>query len=581
MFRELIERNAITNYTYHKLAIQLKPLVLQAVTHAFNVESASGTTKEVNQALAENGVPNPQRMLTAAALGSSTFQSVVLPNNLDLPRDSAPWVPTAEQNITHHGTTVSTLKHPGIVLIFWDRTTATGFFIYDGRKTKSCSRRRTVSQAANYTTYIFPGRMIDWNRGKFIKKINFICAGHGIQPSNFWALNKSKHRLLTTTWSREHASRVINLLWLQQNWKQRQTFLKRIGGLINANPAWNSGLMIGVAAKNGTVRSYMSHIRDFAEFKNCSTKQILTLMIQRKLDCRDIHIWLWDRLHGEVRYTTAVNAITAFSWFYSILRKESFNEVHKGTLSWIKKLRRHWQLQHRGAAELCWDDILIFIKHIKSFDWDGFDADRIFDCAVISLWAALRTGEALNLHLNHVSFVILKGRRVIEVPTMRPGALLRITLFNVKTCTGNKTVSKFVPPFPLQPEFCPHRAFTRLTQRAGGYFSNSEGSPLSQSLLNQRLRPYVKWVVPKYLSHLMDKRNKMTWYMFRVSYFNIAVTELDVPVHQTSVHATHRNPNTIYNSYIHHTDAVRRFKMAQLVQDHVDAFVRLAKPAGI
>ena len=191
MFRELLESKAITNFKHHNIAINLEPLVLQAVSRAFTVEASSGTTKEINNALASHLIPDPQRMLVATGLGCSTFSSMVLSNNVAGLRGGVQWVPTLEPNTTRCGQTPGGLaKHPGIVIIFWDRSTATGFFIFDGKKSRSCSRRRSPSQAANYPTYVLTGRMSDWNRGKFHHKINHICSFHNVGTSNFWELNQ-------------------------------------------------------------------------------------------------------------------------------------------------------------------------------------------------------------------------------------------------------------------------------------------------------------------------------------------------------------------------------------------------------
>ena len=575
-FRTILEKNSINRYTYRRIAIKLKPVVKSVLRSVFSNELSGkqGVPRSVNSTLAGTIHPSRGDRQVAAGLMRGTFGTFV---HWDRPYPEPDhYVPTTPFNLD--GKELHHRKHPGIIFIFWDKVTATGYFIENVNPNPRRCRTVpfTLVEAEKCQCIILSGRSSDWRKGKIRSKLNKIYTSLGLRPSKHWALDKSRDRLISTTWSRRHATTVIKLLWQQQFMQHRNLALRQLNGLLNENPYWKSGLMVDVAAKHGTVGTYMSHIRDFADWSSVSTKTILSRIANRTLDIDRIHFWIWDRIHGEVQYTSAVNSITAFSWFHTILLNESFTDVH-GKLFWIAKLRKHWSEKHQGALELDFREMWFFIKYMKEFQgWAPFNPLDIFYCAVLSLWGALRTGEALSLHLHDVHLVVMRRNKVIVVDEFQPGVLLRITLYNIKTAFGNTTVSKFVPPFHDNPDFCPVRAFLKLTRTRGSYFVGSGGRTLTQSLLNARLRKYVSWVSSTHMSSLLAGKDlsKLTWYTFRVSYFNIAVTQIGVPAHQTSIHGLHNCGQTLHRSYIHHTLPNRLFQNAKLVQKQASAYFK-------
>ena len=76
--------------------------------------------------------------------------------------------------------------------------------------------------------------------------------------------------------------------------------------------------------------------------------------------------------------------------------------------------------------------------------------------------------DAENTFFQHVrdhptlKNALLNGQEVTPVPADTPGAMLHITLYNVKISSGDATVGNFVSSVEVNPEFCPHLAFRCL-----------------------------------------------------------------------------------------------------------------------
>ena len=538
----------------------------------FYEKRSLGNEFTVNKALAKIGLAGPQNRAQYSRCVRSPLGTtlVVDGRRLKLEERRQLFVPVSEPFQVDEITRTDA-KARGKIIIFWDRDNSLGYFVYDDSK-YSISYRASIKDAENLPVFLVIGRMCDWKDNSIPTSLHQFAQSYKTKP--IWSLVKTQKYLLSTYLDRKHASQLLAMLFMQQHVQQREIFMDVFGGIIHSNPSWTSSMMLGVAALPSTIRTYMSHLRDFAQSQCISTKQLLLRIQARKVSGKAIKQWLWNRLHGKVRYSTIANAISAFSWFYVILCKETFVQVHPTSLAWLKRLRKRWSIDPVGALELKWHDMLTFLTQIKHFDWSPFTASDIFDCAVLSLWAALRTGEALDLHLNDIEFASLNGQEVTPVPPDTPGAMLHITLYNVKTATGNATVAKFVPSFEVNPEFCPHLAFRRLRKHRHGYWVDHFGQPLRSRTLSQLFRRYVDWVVPTHLPHLIAEKSKISWYSFRVSFFNIQVSEMDVPATIVSVHATHNNPNTLHTSYIQRTAPKRQFTDAALVKKKVSEYVR-------
>ena len=78
-------------------------------------------------------------------------------------------------------------------------------------------------------------------------------------------------------------------------------------------------------------------------------------------------------------------------------------------------------------------------------------AKDIYNLAVISLWGAFRISE--SVFISRLTAVLLSRQD-----------LLRVTVFDAKSTSGDKLQWKYICSFPEHPDFCPHEAFKQLLQ---------------------------------------------------------------------------------------------------------------------
>ena len=305
----------------------------------------------------------------------------------------------------------------------------------------------------------------------------------------------------------------------------RPKFFAAINDLIYDNRVWQMAFQCTATGRFNTITQYMSHIRGFSKFTGFSVKQIFRNM--RNFNISAVHLERFFRYRlSRVNIDTCIQGVNAFLWFNRRFHR-THEHFHEKVFSTIRELKKRLQSEKNGSEPLSWSQMQVLLKQIKRFDWRPFSASQIYDMAVISLWGALRISE--SVHLSHASAGFFQD-----------ADLLRVTVWDGKSATGDKLQWKYISGFPSFPEFCPHRAFHRLSQgvsRYDGFIHNSRGKPISTSMLSSRFAKFITFLKDL---NILPQDKKITWHVFRSSYMNISFDEFGLPLNYSQATACHR-----------------------------------------
>ena len=457
-----------------------------------------------------------------------------------------------------HGVRTPGALHEGIAFLFWEVNTCKGFWLLTDRNLFTFE-----NVSVSFPVFVILGSQNLWGRKIIQKTLNKLLKGLVPGAPFVWRKHSNQSSLVSTYWDRKDAFKTASFLFTQKNHSLRVRHNKVLAGLLYQNPSWFSAIHAVTHAKPSTVASYMSQLREFSTFHNIHVEVTLRQIAGQQVCVHALAKWLQYRLHT-VNYDTVVRATVAFSWFYKKLCNKTFSEVHGEEFRWLQAFRKRWQSENEGAAELTWQQMQKLLKLILEFDWSPFPAELIHKLALISLWGALRTNEAVELHKHKAQLVFLAGNRVLPADKITKDTFLSLELFDTKTGRGNKTITKLLPVFEDRPDLCAVLAFNSLTRgKTGSFFFDSKGKTLTTNKLDNLFRKFRVWLVKNHMPEFPLK--SLTWYIFRVSYLNIAHTEMGVPLHFASDFAGHSNIKSTQH-YVRRTTKQRKMKNATFLK---------------
>ena len=383
----------------------------------------------------------------------------------------------------------------------------------------------------------------------FVQKfVNKNCVNVGLFDSKYIELDTSLS--IGTNLDNKKAIAFAKAI-LQQSFSPfRRQLLAPLAGVMANHPAWHCALELSASARQSTILNYISAVRVFAAFADMKVVDVFLNISNKCLDPNVFARWLRYRLNNLlVMPDTVMINLNAFAWFYRKLANCSLDQQHPSTRKWVQTLNRRMGDTHPSDA-LLWHSMKSFLDLIHAFDWKTYASQDVFDAAILSLWGCLRISETVDLD--------------IETTELHSSEdMLKIIVLDAKSASKNEFQHKFCSAFVNNPRYCPILAFKRLTQ------SVSSGALLRNTTNRQR------WVIStlskKFASFVnfaksrgvIPGEGKFTWHVFRVSYLNIALTELGVPRYLCKEMAAHNSlSSTQY--YQKRTKTLRKIRAAKM-----------------
>ena len=304
----------------------------------------------------------------------------------------------------------------------------------------------------------------------------------------------------------------------------RQKFMKAIHDLIFDNRIWQMAFLCSATGRQKTIEQYIGHIRSFSTYTGMPLAKIFDNMRDECFSDSLLQKFFLKRL-SRVNIDTVIQGIHAFNWFYRRFHPGS-KRFHEKVVDIILKLRKRLKNEKHGSDSLEWDKMKLLLAQIKQFDWGKFSAVDIYNLAVISLWGALRISESVAL--SRLTAVLLTKQD-----------LLRVTVWDGKSATGDKLQWKYLSNFPDHPEFCPHKAFETIgkVQHYDSLITDANNKPITTTKLSTLFKKFISSLQGK---DILPKGGKFTWHLFRVSYMNIAFHQFGIPLHYCAANACHQ-----------------------------------------
>ena len=129
------------------------------------------------------------------------------------------------------------------------------------------------------------------------------------------------------------------------------------------------------------------------------------------------------------------------------------------------------------------------MANILKFDWSPFQVKDIYHLAVISLWGALRISESVSIP--RLTAVLLSRQE-----------LLRVTVYDAKSASGDKLQWKYIYSFPEHLDFCPHEAFKQLSQvdHCEPLVSDAKNKSLTTTKLSALFKKVYNFARPRHFA---------------------------------------------------------------------------------
>ena len=174
--------------------------------------------------------------------------------------------------------------------------------------------------------------------------------------------------------------------------------------------------------------------------------------------------------------------------------------------------------------------------------------------------------EVLKIPTHHKhELVVEDGENVYTiVDDFEDDVLLHLVLYDTKSKNKDITIEKFIPSFPMRPEFCAVKAYLRLAKNNFAILRDVNNKIMTLDWLSSKFRSFVDKHAKVKRPSLKSK--KITYYVFRVSFINLASTDMDVPVFNCQYHAGHANEATTVQ-YLRRTNNLKKLQGAKLIRD--------------
>ena len=383
-------------------------------------------------------------------------------------------------------------------------------------------------------------------------------------PAKFWLAKGTFGVIPKPTIGTEIDPKRCQLLWkamLSQTFdKWRQTVLKPLSPFVYNHPVWDMTVETSASLRQSAILGYISTISVFSSWADMTTKQCFQHLRDGTLDPDLLAKWLRKRVNSlEVAIETAVQDLTAFSWFLKKLTKKSFEETFPGLADHVYCLRKRLGGTRYASDGVTLKQLPKVLDAIRDYDWGNWDPQDVRDAAILSTWGCLRISELTNC--SHLTTQLLPD-------TARE--MLRINVFDAKSSYKNKIQHKDVSCFEREPSLCAIKAWKRVIAKSirGKLFRDEDGIPWTTNKLHKKFKGFVEHCIN---TKILPK-GKWTWHMWRVTFLNISYTELNIPIHLCQAVASHRNEQSTHG-YVERTARKRKARAAEIIaefaQDHI------------
>ena len=327
----------------------------------------------------------------------------------------------------------------------------------------------------------------------------------------------------------------------------RRKFFASINDLIFDNNVWRLAFYCSASGRKNTVNQYISHIRTFAKWSGLSVSKIFQDIRNCCLSDNLLEKFFLKRL-SQVNIDTVIQGIHAFNWFYRRFHRTKHAKYHQRVVRTILDLRKRLKEEKHGSDALSWAHMKILLANILKFNWFPFKAKDIYNLAIISLWGALRISESASL--SRLTAVLMSSQD-----------LLRVTVFDAKSASGDTLQWKYICSFPDFPDFCPHKAFKQLSdvEHFDHFVSDVNGKSLTTTKLSTLFKKFITHLKER---DILPRGQKYTWHVFRVSYMNISFDEFNLPLHFCAANACHK-ALTSSRGYVSRREEKRRMLAAK------------------
>ena len=334
-------------------------------------------------------------------------------------------------------------------------------------------------------------------------------------------------------------------------------------GILDHNPIWHTTLETTASLRTSTLKGYISTISMFSNYISLNTRQVFQQIADQTLCPKLLGQWLRSRAEClEVEIDTVIQDISAINWFSKKLARKTFKELWPGLKDQIYSLKKRLSNNVADADAMTWDQLKAVWEEMLNYNWDTWDPQDVRDCAIISTWACLRISESMSLS-HETTYMSQEDEH--HCP------MLQIDIPDAKTSTGSRIQYKKCSHFEDFPQYCGVLAWERLKSKtsAGKLLLDDQNQPWTTDQMHTKFR--------KFILHCKDikilpKNKKFSWHSWRITFLNIAVTNLQIPLYLCASVASHTSLAST-SHYVQRTESDRKRKAASLVADQAQKFI--------
>ena len=355
-------------------------------------------------------------------------------------------------------------------------------------------------------------------------------------------------------------------------------FIKNYEETLIYSPQWKAAFCLMSAVKNSTFSTYLSNLRMFTKFlarktqvraiKYKNIEDVITAIKDDSLEEEEIVAFALYRLN-RIKFASLRGNLTALSFFYRHIPQLCFWDRFPKLRQTIKACGHYFSEDAEGSIFLNWENMKTFLNHVYYFDITDVSKQVLFDCFLLSFWFGLRISEATNLWFKHT--------QLLEASQNKPERL-RICVVDSKTNTWDTpwhlvTLHGFSDK--LWQKWCPIKAFKRLQRRrARGQihiFTRKNGKAFTKTWLDNTFRSYKNFFQKEY-PLIIDKNDKCTFHVFRISSMGFYVRDIGLTIFETQSLCRHKlGSKTTEKIYLAKARAEFNRKAANLITKYAES----------
>ena len=441
-------------------------------------------------------------------------------------------------------------------LIFWDKFAGTGYFIQNPNPIKAPENLPDV-----VPTYILCAHKNAFSLPSVVKTFSDAL------KIDFWSkpgyFEIFKHPTIGCRLDPKKCQLIWGAIMSQTFAAFRKEFLECFSGILDHNPIWHTTLETTASLRTSTLKGYISTISMFSNYISLNTRQVFQQIADQTLCPKLLGQWLRSRAEClEVEIDTVIQDISAINWFSKKLARKTFKELWPGLKDQIYSLKKRLSNNVADADAMTWDQLKAVWEEMLNYNWDTWDPQDVRDCATISTWACLRISESMSLS-HETTYMSQEDEH--HCP------MLQIDIPDAKTSTGSRIQYKKCSHFEDFPQYCGVLAWERLKSKtsAGKLLLDDQNQPWTTDQMHTKFR--------KFILHCKDikilpKNKKFSWHSWRITFLNIAVTNLQIPLYLCASVASHTSLAST-SHYVQRTESDRKRKAASLVADQAQKFI--------